>query len=151
MISSATIQAALFANLADSGLFERVITALDADLESALDNLRDSPVSLAVITPGADTITHDLMDGTNQPLVSKIRSRCEIIIATRRLDMAPTGDPAILTLKDSVLARLLWDSLGVPGLLCLPAFCEPIVLQFADGTGREAWKLTLDLRQLITG
>lgn len=149
MIPTLTIQTALAANLRESLLVDAVSTHTDPDLGKALEALRDAPDSLVVIVPGADTIKHDLTPGSNSPEYAELSSAFELLITSRDLAMGPSGDPAALDLKDAIIARLMWDSLGIDGLLCLPALCDPFTVVFDNGRGREAWKLSLVIRQLI--
>ena len=149
MIATLAIQTALAAFLRDSLLVDAVTTHTDPDLGNALEALRDTPDSLIVIVPGADTIKHDLTPGSNSPEFAELSCAFELLITSRDLAMGPSGDPAALELKDAVIARLMWDSLGIDGLLCLPTTCEPFTVVFDAGRGRESWKLSLVVRQLI--
>ena len=80
---------------------------------------------------------------------SEIRSTFELLVSGRSLDMRETGDPGTLALKDSTLLSLFWASLGLPDLIVLPTACDPVAIEFPDGKGREAWKITLSLRQIL--
>ena len=138
------------AALTGSHLFEKVMSHTDADLGAALSALRDHPASIAVAVPGPDEIQTTLMEGTNIPLFSEIRSAFTLIISGRQLDKRETGDPKTLALKDAVLSLLLCADLGIPDLVTLPSSCEPMAIEFENGKGREAWKLELELRQILT-
>ncbi len=150
MISTLAIQDALADVLLASALADRVSTHKDPDLDKALEALRDAPSSLLVIVPGADTIVHQLTPGFNFAEQAEISSSFEVLITERDLAMSLSGDPDGITLKDAVIDLLMWHDLGITGLICLPTSCEPMNLQFSNGRGREAWKLTLTLRQLVT-
>lgn len=150
MILTSTIQAALQAALVTAALAEKVMTHADADLGAALAHLRDNPRSLIVIVPAADAVSTDFLDGTNIALRSEIRSGFELLISGRQLDKRETGDPKTLALKDAVLELLLWNPLGTAGtLITIPSSCEPLALEFDDGKAREAWKLSLEVRQIV--
>jgi hypothetical protein len=149
MISTTVIQAALIASLQESGLFESVISHSDSDLGASLAHLRDNPVSIAVIVPGSDEFTHTIDADSGQPLRTAIVGNFDILISGRQLDMRETGDPNTLPLKDRTVELLLWNTLSLPDLVCLPQLCEPMAVQFEDGRGREAWKLTLQTHQLV--
>ena len=149
MISTRTIQTALHAKLKGSALFEKVMAHSDSDLGAALAHLRDNPSSIAVIVPGADSFTHKFEDDDAAPVRAEWKCNFDIIFSGRQLDKRETGDPKTLDLKDAALNLLFWDDLGIEGLLVLPGTCEPIAIEFENGKGREAWKLSADLRQFI--
>ena len=65
--------------------------------------------------------------------------------------MREDGAAASLNFKDAVTIALLWNDLSIPGLLCMPLLCEPLVIQFEGKQGREAWKITLEMRHEIIG
>jgi hypothetical protein len=149
MISTLTIQAALTAKLTASKLFEKVMTHSDSDLGAALAHLRDNPSSIAVIIPGADTFTHKFEDEDSTPVRAEWKCGFDILFSGRQLDKRETGDAKTLELKDAALNLLFWDDLDIEGLIVLPGTCEPLAIEFENGKGREAWKLSADLRQLI--
>lgn len=148
MLTTATLRRALLTSLEMSGLCERVVPFQVADLGEALEALRDSPDSLAIIVPSRDTLSHEMaIEEDNLPARAEIRSEFELLLTTRDLRHGEDGAPDCVALKDAVLERLLWSNLGVPGLLCLPLATEPMVIERDNKRGREAWKLTLELRQ----
>jgi hypothetical protein len=149
MISTTAIQSALKDKLKTSSLFEKVMVHSDSDLGAALSHLRDNPSSIAVIVPGADSFSHQFEDDEAPPVHAVWRCKFDIIISGRQLDKRETGDPKTLVLKDDTLNLLFWSDLDVEGLITLPEVCEPIAIEFENGKGREAWKLTVDLRQII--
>jgi hypothetical protein len=149
MISTLDIQDALLAKLKTSGLFEKVMAHSDADLGAALAHLRDNPSSIAVIVPGADAFDHQFEGDDARPVRSEWKCGFDILFSGRQLDKRETGDPRTLELKDAALNLLFWDDLGINGLIVLPGACEPLAIEFENGKGREAWKLTADLRQFI--
>ncbi len=148
MIPTLTIRDALVANLTASTLFEKVISHKTANLGEALEHLRDSPDSLAVVVPGEDKFFHDFIPGTNFPVRAECRNIIELLVSDRELDMREDGAPDCLTFKDAVLERLLYADLATPDLLCLPMLCEPMIVTFEEknSAGREAWKITLEIR-----
>lgn len=149
MISTLQIQAALAAKLKAAGLFEKVMTHSDSDLGAALAHLRDNPKSIAVIIPGADVFDHVFEGDDRQPVRAEWKCGFDVLFSGRQLDNRETGDPKTLQLKDDALNLLFWDDLDVSGLITLPGTCEPLAIEFENGTGREAWKLSLDLRQTM--
>ena len=149
MISTLVIQAALLAKLTASGLFEKVMTHSDADLGAALTHLRDNPSSIAVIVPAADSFDHQFEGDDPRPVRSEWKCGFDILFSGRQLDKRETGDSKTLELKDAALNLLFWDDLGIDDLIVLPAACEPLAIEFENGKGREAWKLSADLRQFI--
>lgn len=149
MISTRAIQTALFTTLKASGLFEKVMSHADSDLGKAMEHLRDNPKSIAVIVPGADAFDHQFEGDDPQPVRGEWRCGFELLFSGRRLDKRETGDSATLDLKDAALNLLFYQNLGIPDLVTLPMSCEPMVIEFENGEGREAWKLSLDLRQTI--
>jgi hypothetical protein len=151
MIPTKQIREALAATLTASELFERVMTHSDADLGAALTHLRDSPESLAVIVPGEDTFLHEITPGFNAPEFSEIRNQFELLITSRSLDGREDGVPDTVDLKDATTELLLWDSLSIPGLITLPLKSEPMIIETDDQRGREAWKITLEIRQRTLG
>lgn len=151
MISTTQIRDALAAKLTAAKLFEKVMCHSDSNLGAALEHLRDNPSSIAVIVPGADRFDHkfDPDDEGTAPVRAEWFCAFDIVFSGRRLDKNETGDPKTLEAKDAALNLLFWDDLGVNGLIVLPQVCEPLAIEFENGSGREAWKLTADLRQLI--
>ena len=149
MVPTLQIRQALLATLQATGLLEKVIAHSDSDLGAALEHLRDEPSALAVIVPGADQFTHEFIPGTNEPIYTEVQNDFEVLITARQLEMSQSGADASLTLKDAVVAKLLWSNLGIPDIVCMPSTCEPLALQFDGGRGREAWKLTLTVRHLL--
>ena len=87
------------------------------------------------------------------PLRTEVINTFELLISDRSLDMRQDGVETAVAFKDQVLARLLWDNLSIPELICMPLSCEPMIVTFDDrnSAGREAWKITLELRHAITG
>lgn len=151
MISTTQIRDALAAKLKAANLFEKVMCHSDSNLGEALKHLRDNPSSIAVVVPGADKFDHkfDPDDEGSAPVRAEWLCSFDILFSGRQLDKRETGDPKTLETKDDALNLLFWDDLGVEGLLVLPQTCEPLAIEFENGAGREAWKLTADLRQLI--
>lgn len=149
MIPTATIRAALLRQLEASGLFKKVIAFSTADISEALENLRSHPDSLAVIVPSSDDWSHDLTEDDNTPLRAEVRNKFEILVSSRELSARTDGALDCVTLKDQTAAALLWAALGIPGLLCLPLSAEPMLIEFDERRGREAWKITLEIRQQI--
>ena len=150
MITTLKIIAALQAVLEKSGLAERVELFNDPDVGKAIEALRDAPGSLAVIVPGADTIQHTLTPGFNFAEYAEISGEITLLITARDLAMQPGGNTDGITLKDAVMELLMWHTLAIPGLLCLPAATEPMVIVYDSGRGREAWKLSLVIRQILS-
>ena len=151
MIKTKQIRDALLARLVAAGLFEKVMSHSDADLGAALEHLRDSPESLAVIVPGEDTLIHEITPGVNEPEWSEIRNGFELLVTSRNADMREGGNGDCADLKDDTVEALLWDNLSVPGLICLPLRSEPMIIETDDKRGREAWKITLEIRQHTLG
>lgn len=151
MIPTKQIREALAAHLESLGTFEKVMTHSETDLTAALEHLRDSPDSLAVIVPGDDTFIHQITEGYNTPEFCETRNQFELLIAARELDMRSDGVPNVVDLKDSTCAALLWENLSIPGLISLPLRAEPIVIEIDERRGREAWKITLECRHLSVG
>jgi hypothetical protein len=153
MIPTLTIRDALVDKLKGSELFESVISHSDADLNAALEHLRDSPSSIAVVVPGEDRFEHEFYPGTNQPLRTEVKNGFELLISARDLSMREDGVQDSLSFKDQVTALLLWDDLSVENLICMPMLCEPMILTFGEQNtkGREAWKITLEMRHFIEG
>ncbi|MEO5915563.1 MAG: hypothetical protein ABIS50_15120 [Luteolibacter sp.] len=154
MIPTRTIRDALLADLNGSGIFEKVMAHKDADLGAALEHLRDYPSSIAVVVPGEDKFEHTYEPGTNTPIRTECRNGFELLVSARELDMREDGAVDSLTFKDQVLDRVLWSTLGVPNLVCMPLQCEPMIITFEDARntkGREAWKITLEMRHDYEG
>ena len=150
MIPTKVIREALVATLITSALFEKVIAHAEADLGAALEALRDSPSSLAIVVPGEDTYTHKLTEGLNAPEFCEVRNTFELLITSRTPDMrvGHSGD-ACVDLKDATCEALLWSDLSIPDLICLPQGAEPMVIAIENQRGRELWKITLEIRTLI--
>ncbi len=153
MIPTLAIRDALIEKLKSYAPLETVIAHSDTDLGAALEHLRAAPNSLAVVVPGEDLFEHEFIPGTNIPQRTEIKNLFEVLISDRELSMRQDGAPGSLTFKDSVVALLLWDTLGVTGLICMPIHCEPMIVTFDEKNtkGREAWKITLEMRHTITG
>jgi hypothetical protein len=154
MIPTLQIRTALLANLTASGRFEKVMAHSTTNLGEALEHLRDSPDSIAVVIPGEDKFEHTFEPGWNTPVRAEIRNTFELLISDRELDMRETGVDDSLTFKDQIVARLMWDDLSTPGLICLPVLVEPVIITTGDERntkGREAWKITLEMRSTLHG
>lgn len=149
MIPTATIRAALLRQLEASGLFKKVIAFSTADISEALENLRSHPDSLAVIVPSSDDWSHDLTEDDNTPLRAEVRNKFEILVSSRELSARTDGSPDCVALKDETASALIWSYLGVPNLICLPLSAEPMIIEFDERRGREAWKITLETRYRI--
>ena len=149
MVPTKVIRQALVAALVATGLFQRVIAHSEADLGSALEALRDSPDSLAIVVPGEDTYLHKLTEGYNTPEHVEVRNTFELLITSRNPDMR-TGDSGdtCVDLKDATCEALLWSDLALPNLICLPLSSEPMIIAIEDQRGREVWKITLEVRSL---
>lgn len=150
MIPTKQIRQALVTFLLASGLFEKVMAHSDADLGAALEHLRDSPDSLAVIVPGEDTFTHKITEGFDTPEHCEVRNTFELLITSRNPDMreGDSGDTCT-DLKDATCAALLWEDLSIPQLLCYPLRSEPMIIEIDERRGREAWKITLECRTTL--
>lgn len=151
MIPTKQIREALASKLESLGTFEKVMTHSETNLTAALEHLRDSPDSLAVIVPGEDSFLHQITEGYNSPEFCETRNQFELLISARSLDMRSDGVPDAVDLKDSTTAALLWENLSIPGLITLPLRAEPLVIEIDGRRGREAWKITLECRHLSAG
>jgi len=148
MHTTLELRSALVATLAATGLFETVHPLPWADLPQALETLRDSPDSLALVIPSSETWEHTFaIEDENLPAKAEARQRFEIIATTRDLEHGDQGDDLTLALKDNLLPHLAWSNLGTHGLIALPLESEPILLERDNRRGREAWKITLEIRQ----
>ena len=150
MISTTRIQTALVAAITATGLFARVTTHPVADLADALEAARASDDATAVIVPAADAWSHVMADeDDNIPGRSECRNTFEVLATARDLRHGRAGAPDALALKDHLTEMLIWKDLGIPGLLCLPLEAEPIILEGDGRRGREAWKITFEIRQQL--
>lgn len=150
MIRNKSIREALVAVLQSSGLFETVIAFQAADLNAALETLRDSPDSVAIVVPSRNSWEHQMIvEEENIPVRAESRAEFEILVTLRELAHGGDGAAATVDLMDDLSARLLWSDLAVPGLRCLPQSAEPMVIEIDENRGREAWKLTAEIRQSI--
>lgn len=151
MITTRQIRSALTAALVATGEVEAVMALPVADLSAALEHLRDSPESLAVIVPSQDSWSHQMADEDgNLPAHAEQRNEFEILVTARDLARGQDGAAEAVDLKDALTAALLWADLGIPGLLCLPLTAEPMVIEITERRGREAWKITLETRTQLT-
>lgn len=151
MISTHEIRTALVAAITGTGLFEAVMSHNVADLSDALETLRDSPDALAVIVPSRDAWTHQMaIEDENLPARAELRNEFEILITSRDLKHGDDGDLDCVALKDQLAAALCWSDLGLTAAICLPLESEPMVIERDHQRGREAWKLTLEIRQPLT-
>lgn len=150
MTSTAIIRAALAYKLGQCGLLDRVVQFPSSDLELAMEALRDSPDALAVIVPSKDTIEHAMAaDGVLLPARAEWRMVFEILITCRDAAHADDGDAICADVKDGVISLLCWDDLSLTGLICLPTEAEAYSLDTDERRGREAWKISLEIRQII--
>ena len=151
MVTTSQILISLMAVLKDAALVEKVVSHTDANLQSAMAALRDTPGSLVVVVPGEDECLHHFDGIDDMPARSEIRTSFDVLISGRQLDGRQTADPKTLDLKDAVMDLLMWHDLSLPNFICLPETCKPMVLEFDSGRNREAWHLVLKGRQLIPG
>lgn len=150
MIKTSEIRSALETFITATGLVEKVKTFNVADLSAALEKLRSAGDSLAVIVPSRDGWTHTMaLEDENLPARAEVRNELEILLTARDLRHGDDGAETTVDLKDHLCAALLWSDLAVPGLLCLPLEAEPMVIELDERRGREAWKITLEVRQQI--
>lgn len=120
------------------------------DLPDALEHLRTPPATIAIVVPGPERVDHTLLDaGDNTPLRADVTCEVNIFLAARPPAHGTGGSSALQPLKDAVLAALMWEGFGVPGLLCLPRAAEPVRLDYEDGHRVHAWRLQLELRTTI--
>jgi hypothetical protein len=150
MKSTTLILQALAAAITATGLFASVSTYPVADIAEAIESARSSDDSMAVIVPAADSWSHTMADeDDNLPARAECRNTFEVMVTARDLRHGAAGAPDALALKDNLAHMLLWSDLGVPGLLCLPLEAEPVILERDGRRGREAWKLTFEIRRQI--
>lgn len=149
MIPTKSIREAIFGHIERSGLVDSVTRFNKVDLSAALEFLRDSSDSAAIIVPSRDSWEHQIMEGDNLPLAAEQRNEFEILVTKRDLRHGDDGEETCVQLKDQLCESLIWSDLGVPGLLCLPLETEPMVIAIDERRGREAWKITVEIRQLI--
>lgn len=149
MIPTTRILNALETHITNLGLFDRVARHHAADLAAALEALRDPAAKLCFIVPGTDTIEHKLMDDFNAPLRAEIRCEAQLLVSAQDAAYGPSGTGDVLPLKDHLISLLMWDNLGIPGLLALPQSCEPLRIEWDDAPARTAWQLTILLRHTI--
>lgn len=149
MLPTAHILTALETYLSGLGLFDRVSRHHAADLADALELLRDPAAKVCFLVAGADTIEHKMLDDYNAPLRAEIRSEVQLLISAQDATYSGSGTAEVLPLKDHLLALLMWETCGLPGLICLPQKCEPLRIEWDDAPAATAWQLTLDCRQLL--
>lgn len=149
MIPTAHILAALETYITALGLFDRVSRHTAADLAEALELLRDPAAKVCILVAGPDTLEHRLMDDYNAPLRAEMRSEVQLLISAHDATYSGSGTAEVLPLKDHLLSLLMWETCGLPGLLCLPRSCEPLRIEWDDAPAAAAWQLTLDLRQTL--
>lgn len=135
---------------AEDILFESVAARSTADLEDALEDLRDTPDTMAVVVPGEDEWIHEVLPDSFC-VRSESRNRFELLVAARDLDMGADGVDLAAAVKDHVTDSLLWSDLGIEGLLLLPLSAQPVLLE-RDGRvrGRECWRITLEARRILS-
>lgn len=153
MIDSNTISAALKAKLVASGLVRDVAIHDVADFDSALESLRAATSSLAVIVSTGEEVTHQLVSGLNFPMSAEIAGMYSVFVSARATNRKPEDAAATgLAVKDQILALLMWDDLGVAGLLVLPQSVDPVRIEIegAPASGRTAWKLDILCRQQLS-
>lgn len=150
MISTATISAALLEAILATGQFDKAVTYPVNDLMAAMETARSSGDAMAVVVAGPDEWDHKLLEDDNIPLRSECRNTFEVLVTARDLRHGTDGAPNAMALKDALYDALLWDDLGNSALVCLPQGAEPIVIEKEGSRGREAWKVTLEIRQRIT-
>lgn len=147
MIPTSDIRTALHGAIEATGVFEEVRVFAEADLGNALDNIRHHQASLCIVAPGEDEWTHDLL-ADNTPVHAEVRNRFELLVTARELDAREEGVLACVDLKDQLCEALLWSNLGIPVLVALPQSAELLILTDDDQRrGREAWRITLEVRQ----
>lgn len=149
MISTATISAALQAAILATGLFDKAVTHPISDLAGAMETARTSGDAMAVVVAGPDEWTHVVDEEDNTPIRSECRNTFEVLVTARDLRHGTDGVPNATELKDALHEALLWDDLGNSELVCLPQGAEPIVIEKDGSRGREAWKMTFEIRQQI--
>lgn len=149
MIPTAHILTAMESHLIALGLFDRVGRHTAADLAEALEILRDPAAKVCFVVGGSDTIEHRLMEDYNAPMRAEIRSEVQLLISAQDATYSGSGTSEVLPLKDHLTALLMWDNLGVPGLICLPRTCEPLRIEWDDAPAATAWQLTCEIRQRI--
>lgn len=135
---------------APAAIFETVIQHHEDNIDTALETLRVPHSRLAIVIPGPTTIRHQLLDGDdNTPLRAELTTEANLLFTERDLAHGTGGAPAILPLKDILLARLMWDNLGIAGLLTLPDIAEPIQIAYEDGHRLDAWRMRIEIRTTI--
>lgn len=150
MISTSQIREALLAALTATELFEKVAAFNVADISAGLEKLRDSADSLALIVPSRDEWIHTMaLEDENFPARAECRNDFEILVTARDLRHGDDGALSTVQLKDNLCMLLLWQDLSIPGLICLPIDSEPMVIERDERRGREAWKITLQIRQTL--
>lgn len=149
MIPTATILEALKAYVTSLGLFDRVEAHDAADLSDAIESLRDPAAKVCFLIPGRDSLEHQIME-ENIPMHSELRSQVQVLISSQDASYTHGGEETTLPLKDHLLALLMWEDLGQPGLLTLPTSCEPLRVEWDDAPARSAWQLDLECRQTLT-
>lgn len=152
MIRTKAIREALIESLKQSGLFESVTAFNVIDLSQALQTLRDSPDSMAMVVPARTTYDHEVIAEMDEsmPIRCESRAEFEILLTLRDLSHGDGGALECVDIMDDLSESLIWSNLGVPGLLCLPQNTEPFVIEIDDRRGREAWKLQVEIVQQIT-
>lgn len=149
MIPTTLILDALERTVSNTGLFDRVSRHHGADLVEALDALRDPAAKICFLVPGADAWEHTLLDDSHAPIRAILTCEVQLLISAHDASYAPSGTIEALPLKDHLQSLLCWENLGIPGLLTLPATCEPLRIEWDDAPARTAWQLTLTIRQLV--
>ncbi|MCC6356908.1 MAG: hypothetical protein IT577_23730 [Verrucomicrobiae bacterium] len=154
MIATAQLIAALETRVRELALFDRVQLSWEPDLAASLEEFRILERSVCLVVPGGEDWTHEL-EG-DEPVFSSLRQEFSLLVSDRDLGtpgrgaaaLRDAGEAGAVAAKDRLMRELLFDNLGIDGLLVLIRSADPISLRFDDPSarGRLAWAIELEIR-----